>query len=188
MLITSTLKMHSCITYMYAGATCHMLFKNVYSIMMVNSRHIFTLMAVILYSYVCQAEPSMNDSISARELKEVVVTAPDVVKKGESSVFYPDSRLKESTRDACQVIAGLQIPELIVDLSSGAISALGKDDLLILINGRPSSQYELAAIPSKNIVKVEYISNPGARYKNYGAVILSEWKQDDAGRSGTGHP
>lgn len=117
------------------------------------------------------AQSTLNDSVRTRELDEVVVLVPDIIKKGESIVFYPDKQLKETTKNAGQVIAGLQIPELIVDLSSGTISVLGKDNLLILINGRPSSQNELSSIPSKNIAKVEYISNPGVRYKNYGAVI-----------------
>lgn len=126
---------------------------------------------LLLVSCRCMAQSTLNDSVRTRELDEVVVLAPDIIKKGESTVFYPDKHLKETTKNANQVIAGLQIPELIVDLSSGTISVLGKDNLLILINGRPSSQNELSSIPSKNIAKVEYISNPGVRYKNYGAVI-----------------
>lgn len=100
------------------------------------------------------AQSTLNDSVRTRELDEVVVLVPDIIKKGESIVFYPDKQLKETTKNAGQVIAGLQIPELIVDLSSGTISVLGKDNLLILINGRPSSQNELSSIPSKNIAKL----------------------------------
>ena len=77
------------------------------------------------------AQSTLNDSVRTRELDEVVVLAPDIIKKGESTVFYPDKHLKETTKNANQVIAGLQIPELIVDLSSGTISVLGKDNLLI---------------------------------------------------------
>ena len=121
-----------------------------------------------------------KDSLLVKELDEVVVSAPNTIKKGESSVYYPNSELKRTTKNASQVIAGLQIPELIVDLSSGTISTMGKEKLLILINGRPASQNELATISSKDIVKVEYISNPGVRYKNYDAVIdISVKKQNE---------
>ena len=121
-----------------------------------------------------------KDSLLINELDEVVVSAPNIIKKGESSVYYPNSELKRTTKNASQVIAGLQIPELIVDLSSGTISTMGKENLLILINGRPASQNELATISSKDIAKVEYISNTGVRYKNYDAVVdISVKKQNE---------
>lgn len=121
-----------------------------------------------------------KDSLLVKELDEVVVSAPNIIKKGESSAYYPNSELKRTTKNASQVIAGLQIPELIVDLPSGTISTMGKENLLILINGRPVSQNELATISSKDIVKVEYISNPGVRYKNYDAVVdISVKKQNE---------
>ena len=35
----------------------------------------------------------IKDSLLVKELDEVVVSAPNIIKKGESSVYYPNSEL-----------------------------------------------------------------------------------------------
>ncbi len=70
-----------------------------------------------------------------------------------------------------QLLAGLQIADLIINPTTGEIAISGGGKLSIRINGRPASNIDLMAISSKDITKVEYISSPGVRYGDSAAVL-----------------
>ncbi len=117
------------------------------------------------------AQTADEESIGERELQEIVVTAPETMKIGNKTVFTPDKRLVEISNSSVQLLAGLQIPDLIVNIFTGQISLLGDGKLSLRINGRPASQSDVAAINSKDILKVEYIDNPGVRYGDAVGVL-----------------
>ncbi len=111
-----------------------------------------------------------SDSVSVT-LDEVVVKAPEFSRSANSSSYYPTGQMKEKLTTSSQLLAGLQIPELIVNPATGDISVSGGGKLSIRINGRAASQTDLMSIASKNITKVEYITNPGVRYGEAAGVL-----------------
>lgn len=121
------------------------------------------------------------DSIAGGELQEVVVTAPETMKIGNKTVFTPDRKLLEISNSSVQLLSGLQIPDLIVNIVTGQISLLGDGKLSLRINGRPASQADVAAINSKDILKVEYIDNPGVRYGDATGVLDISVRRRDSG-------
>lgn len=113
-----------------------------------------------------------GDSLSvSTTLQEVVVKAPNSLQLGNRSLYYPPKELKDAMNSSSQLLAGLQIPELIVNPSNGNVSIAGGGKLSIRINGRPVSETDLMSISSKDIAKVEYISNPGTRYGDASGVL-----------------
>lgn len=127
------------------------------------------------------AQTADEESIGERELQEIVVTAPETMKIGNKTVFTPDKRLVEISNSSVQLLAGLQIPDLIVNIFTGQISLLGDGKLSLRINGRPASQSDVAAINSKDILKVEYIDNPGVRYGDAVGVLDISVRRRDSG-------
>lgn len=118
------------------------------------------------------AQEAEGDSLSmSATLQEVVVEAPNTLQLGNRSIYYPSKELKDAMATSSQLLAGLQIPELIVNPANGSVSLSGGGKLSIRINGRPASETELMSISSKDISKVEYISNPGTRYGDVDGVL-----------------
>lgn len=114
----------------------------------------------------------VTDTINGvRELKEVVITAKEFQQIGDKSVYYPPKELLDATNNATQALAALQIPDLVINPATGSIEIMGGGSLSIRINGRPTSPSDLLSMNPKDIIKVEYISNPGIRYGNVDGVI-----------------
>lgn len=141
---------------------------------------ILILLAVAPLTTIAQNE--LPDSLDiSRELNEVVVTAPENQVVGNKTFFYPTRELKNATNNGTQLLAGLQIPDLIINPAIGSIERLGGGELSIRINGRPASQIDITSLSPKDITKVEYTPNPGVRYGEATGVIDITVKRRETG-------
>ena len=142
---------------------------------------------VILFLYAIAslnavAQSELPDSLDiSRELNEVVVTAPENQTIGNKTFFYPTKELKNATNNGVQLLAGLQIPDLIINPTTGSIDRLGGGELSIRINGRPASQIDITSLSPRDITKVEYTPNPGVRYGEVKGVIDITVKRRETG-------
>lgn len=128
------------------------------------------------------AQSELPDTLDiSHELDEIVVTAPENHTIGNKTLFYPTKELKNATNNGVQLLAGLKIPDLIINPATGSIESLGGGELSIRINGRPASQIDLTSISPKDITKVEYISNPGVRYGEATGVLDITVKRRETG-------
>ncbi len=85
------------------------------------------------------------------------------------------------------------VPSVQVDVQ-GNVSLRGNDNVLILVNGKPSSLMSttnradvLAQMPADSIEKIEVITNPSAKYKpdgTAGIINLAVKRKHDSGYSG----
>lgn len=112
-----------------------------------------------------------DSTLHSTTLQEVIVKGNESIQIGNKTLYYPNKELKEAMPIASQLLAGLQIPDLIVNPTTGTIAISNGGTISIRINGRPSSQTDLMTISSKDITKVEYITNPGIRYGDVAAVL-----------------
>lgn len=128
------------------------------------------------------AQNILTDSLNiSRELNEVVVTAPENQTIGNRTSFYPTKELKNATNNGVQLLAGLQIPDLIINPATGSIERLGGGELSIRINGHAASQIDITSLSPKDITKVEYTPNPGVRYGEVKGVIDITVKRRETG-------
>ena len=144
--------------------------------------HLGILFLYAIASLNAVAQSELPDSLDiSRELNEVVVTAPENQTIGNKTFFYPTKELKNATNNGVQLLAGLQIPDLIIDPTTGSIEILGGGELSIRINGRPASQIDITYLSPRDITKVEYTSNPGVRYGEARGVIDIAVKRRETG-------
>lgn len=128
------------------------------------------------------ARSELPDTLDiSHELDEIVVRAPENHTIGNKTLFYPTKELKNATNNGVQLLAGLQIPDLIINPATGSIESLGGGELSIRINGRPASQIDITALSPKDITRVEYTSNPGVRYGEAKGVIDITVKRRETG-------
>ena len=144
--------------------------------------HLGILFLYAIASLNAVAQSELPDSLDiSRELNEVVVTAPENQTIGNKTFFYPTKELKNATNNGVQLLAGLQIPDLIINPAIGSIERLGGGELSIRINGRPASQIDITSLSPRDITKVEYTSNPGVRYGEARGVIDITVKRRETG-------
>lgn len=143
---------------------------------------ILILLLYVMASFKVVAQNEVTDSMGiSRELNEIVVTAPENQIIGNKTFFYPTKELKNATNNGVQLLAGLQIPDLIINPATGSIERLGDGELSIRINGRPASQIDITSLSPKDITKVEYTPNPGVRYGEATVVIDITVKRRETG-------
>lgn len=135
------------------------------------------LMRILLISLSClwiesSAQTVAEDTVGhIKELEEVVVIANERIVSDGKTMYYPSKELKSTTNNGIQLLSALQIPELIVNPAGGSVSPAGRSKLSIRVNGRKVSETDLLSISSKDITRVDYISNPGAGYGDVDAVL-----------------
>lgn len=137
---------------------------------------LFTL--AFLSQLLVQAQKVMTDSLSTT-LDEVVVTADMVNRFADHKDYILTRSDKQQFPTAIQAIQSL--PKIMV--SDLTVSSSDGKGVKILINGVPSSSVDLASIPSENISKIKYYSQPPIQYSNMGlgAVINVITKKQTGG-------
>ena len=118
------------------------------------------------------------------QLGEVTVSA-NLQKEADRWIFYPSDAIKRQSTDAYDVLQRMALPDLQFDLMNRTLSSQKNGALQIRINGVPSNQSDLAALQPQDIIRVEYIDNPGIVYGDgVAAVILVHTKRGYEGMQG----
>lgn len=110
------------------------------------------------------------DTISTKELDEVVVQAAKVIRKADMDVYHPSQSALENSKNGMQLLRNLMIPTLNVNDALGSVSAAGQA-VQVRINGRVSTIEQVKALLPETIKRVEWIDNPGLRYGGANYVL-----------------
>lgn len=113
------------------------------------------------------ADSTALDSIS---LGEVTVTAAPVIRKADRDVYVPNAQLKDKSSDGLNLLQNLQIPSIFIDNVMETVTA-GGNDVQFRINGREATLRDVKALEPSSIVRVEYMDDPGLRYKGATDVV-----------------
>lgn len=138
---------------------------------------IFTL-SFLLPLLVQAQQEVLTDSLSTT-LDEVVVTASMVNRFSDHKDYILTRSEKQQFPTAIQAIQTL--PK--ISVSDMTVSSSDGKGVKILINGVPASSLDLATIPSENISKIKFYSQPQIQYSNMGlgAVINVITKKQTGG-------
>lgn len=130
-----------------------------------------TIYILLFTAWGTAAQTTVSPDTLQTELSEVVVEATPFVRKADKTVYHIDDALKERSAETLGLLNNLNIANLSVNTVMEKItSSLGTVQLRV--NGRDVDVQKLKAINPKNIVKVEWLDNPGLRYgTDVGAVI-----------------
>lgn len=115
-----------------------------------------------------QNEPA--DTINGKELGEIVVQAPKVIRKADSDMFIPSKSAVEASKNGMDLLRNLMIPTVTVNDVMGSISSSGQS-VQVRINGRLATVEQVKDLLPETIKRVEWIDNPGLRYNGANAVV-----------------
>ncbi len=125
------------------------------------------------------APVSMQDTIIA--LSEVTVKAQSVIVKDDRKLLIPTQEQVRMSTDGIDMMRKMQLPRIMVDPTSGEVTMTDNLPVQLRINGVQVTNAEIASIPPADILRIEYVDDPGARYGNVGAVINYITRRNDSG-------
>lgn len=131
---------------------------------------IFTVIAALSCALYGAAQSEPTDSTSIKELGEIVVEAPKVIRKADMEVYHPSKSAVENSKNGMQLLNNLMIPALNVSDALSSIQAAGQS-VQVRINGRESTIDQVRALLPETVKRVEWIDNPGLRYGGANYVL-----------------
>ncbi|GHT01909.1 hypothetical protein AGMMS49525_04070 [Bacteroidia bacterium] len=127
----------------------------------------------------------MTQSVFAQQtevqLGEVTVKAKSVIDKVDRKLILPSQQQIKTSTGGIDLLNKLQLPRIIVDVTTDEVSMSGNGEVQLRINGVMVTNAEITALKPEDIVRVEYHDNPGARYGNAGAVIDYITRRNESG-------
>lgn len=133
-------------------------------------KHIFIIIPAILSTFGILAQTETPDSIPTRELQEIVIEAPKVIRRADMDIYHPSKSAVDNSKNGMQLLNNLMIPSLSVSDALGSISASGQS-VQVRINGRAATIDLVRALLPETVKRVEWMDNPGLRYGGANYVL-----------------
>lgn len=151
-------------------------------------RKINILMASAVLTMTLQAQnPVEPDSLTgetsfSQELEDFVIVASPVLHKADRDVYTPSADARKVSPDGLSLLQNMKIPALSVNTVLNTVTNPG-GGVQLRINGREVAVQDVLNLSPESIVKVEYLENPGLRYKDVNAVLNIIVRNPSAGGS-----
>lgn len=107
-----------------------------------------------------QRYDATEDSLTTKELNEVVVEAQMQRTTSEVSVYIPDAKQKNVAKDATSLLGLMSIPQLSVDPVAEAVKTVAGQPVSIFIDCIEASAEDINGLKPSEVKKVEYCHNP----------------------------
>ncbi len=119
-------------------------------------------------------------------LEGVTVTASNVVNKVDRQVIVPSQRQVKASNSGYELLSHMQLPGLKINLEERIVSTVGGGSVQLRINDIAATTAQVQALRPGEVIRVEYIDNPGLRYADTGveAVINYVVRRKEAGVAG----
>lgn len=115
------------------------------------------------------------------QLEDVTITASPIIKKTDRQIILPTEVQTKAASNGLTLLRNLQLARILVNPIDNSIKLPGGDNVQLRINGVEVTQAEVIAIRPAEVIRIEYIDNPGARYGNAGAVLNYIVKKKESG-------
>ena len=122
---------------------------------------------------------------AGEQLGEVTVSASRVVSKVNRQIIFPSTLQREASSSALELLEKMRLPDLRVNAVQRSVASLNNGSVQLRINNVKASLEDVLAVLADNVVKVEYIDMPGARYgEGVASVVNFITRRADNGFSG----
>ncbi len=119
------------------------------------------------------------------ELQGITITASQVITKLDRQIVLPTRSQIQNSTSGYELLSKMMLPGLKIDLLQNVVSTIGGETVQLRINDMKATAPQVHALRPGNVVRVEYIDNPGIRYADEGisAVINFIVRQHTSGIS-----
>lgn len=131
-----------------------------------------TVLSVMAFAIPCLSLAQEQDSI--RQLSNIEIVAEQVIQKPDGQLIFPSEVQKQSSTNGYTMLQKLALPNLRIDNASHSVSVIdNRGSVQLRINGIEVSRQEMMALDPKQIIKIDYIDNPGVRYGDEVAYVIN---------------
>ena len=109
--------------------------------------------------------------VSAVSLDEIVVSGDAVIKKSDRQMILPTQKQKRAATNGINLLQQMPISRISVSPMDKTIKTTLGEDVQLRINGIEATKEEVSAIRPTDVIRVEYLDNPGLRYGGAAAVL-----------------
>ena len=137
------------------------------------------LLFYLLAAYTLTAAAQVNDgehqsSEKAVTLHEVTVKGARTIQKVDGQWIYPTKQQIENSANGYSLLAKLTLPHIRVDEAMNSITALTNlGTVQVRINDIIASREDLQTLDMQGVDHIEFIDNPGVRYREGIAYIIN---------------
>lgn len=125
----------------------------------------------------------MEEAIDS--LATVVIVGQQSIRKAGRQIVFPSTLQRNASFSAFEMLSKMTLPGLEVNVTQNSIKSMRNGNVQLRINGVESTVQDALAILPSQVMKVEYIDMPGARYGDgVTAVINLITKRASEGLSG----
>lgn len=105
---------------------------------------------------------SDTDSLGIKgyDLQEVVVTAKNVIRKGNRIELYPDKRDRRFAAGGADVLHNMNIPEISINPQNGSVTYADGEAVSMFIDFQPASTQQVADLRPQDIERIDIIRSP----------------------------
>ncbi len=126
---------------------------------------------IILTSVTCVYAQNVDKPIT---LDEVTVKAAKVVNKPDGMIIYPTDAPKLASNNGYSILEKLTLANLRIDNINHTITAIdNRGDVQLRVNGVVVGKLDMLALNPKDIMKIDFINNPGVRYGESIAYVIN---------------
>lgn len=122
---------------------------------------IVSIISILFFSLAIHAQ-ELPDSVQVVTLDEVVVKAERIIHKGDHDVLYLSKESKTFGTNALDAVSSLELFQ--TSINETKLISWDRQNVYILINGVPSTAYELRGYKGDDIKNVEYYSVAPPQY------------------------
>lgn len=133
---------------------------------MKTNRFITTVLAATLTFAVANAQTDTLKIDTTYNLSGVTVNGMRVINKVDRQVLLPTSKMKKLSSNGYDLLNKMTLNGIITDPAKQEIKSLKGGSVQVRINDVKANQQDITALRPDEVVRVEYIDNPGVRYSD----------------------
>lgn len=120
---------------------------------------------------------------ATQKLREVTVTAANIVNQADRKIVFPSQKQMEASTNGINLLQALMLPRIQVNPLSKSVGMAGGGTVQFCMNGVKVSAEDINALQPVDILRIEYIEDPGLRYGNAEAVLNYITRRHETGGS-----
>lgn len=113
----------------------------------------------------------MNES--STQLAEVTVEGASILNKSDRKMYFVSETQRSGASNGLNLITRMNIPRLVFNPLQNTVTSVDNKNIEFRINDIPSQKDDILALQPKDIVRVEYIDNPGLKYGSEAGYVLN---------------
>ena len=108
---------------------------------------------------------------AAEQLDEVTVIAANIVNRADRKIVFPNKQQLAASTNGVNLLQALMLPRIQVNPMTRDISVSGGGSVQLCLNGAKVDAKDISALQPNDIIRIEYLENPGLRYGDAEAVL-----------------